>query len=102
MLKTVSAALLAASIIASPALAASSDKNAQAPTANTALTKQNAVGHKIKAQAKSGALNANAKMGKHQAKTVRHHRSRQQTGVLKTHRLNKVSTKHATPVTKRG
>ncbi len=62
MLKTISAALLAASILVAPALAAS-------PT--TKMTHAPA----IKAvQVKSSVLNANARMGHHHHGHYRHHR----------------------------
>ena len=58
MLKTISAALLAVSVLAAPAMAAGPRQNAHAPA--------------IKAvQVKTSVLNANAKMGRHHH---RHHR----------------------------
>jgi hypothetical protein len=59
MLKTISAALLAVSVLAAPALAAESGKT----TANTSIIKTTT-------QVKPAVLNANAKMGKHH-----HHRT---------------------------
>jgi len=105
MLKTISAALLAASVFAAPALAATRAKTAQAPAANTtqapmakttaAKTTQAPV---IKAdRAKSKAMNANAKMHRHQ---VRHHRHYNKN-VLNKHHTPKVAIKHAAPA-KRG
>jgi Ni/Co efflux regulator RcnB len=89
MLKTISAALLAVSVLAAPALAASSDKTTQAPAAKTT-------------QVKPSALNANAKMGHHQ-KHVRHHRSHKKMSALsKTHKFSKTTNKPVAPVTKRG
>ena len=95
MLKTISGALLAVSVIAAPALAASSTdkapatKTTQAPAAKTT-------------QAKPSALNANAKMGHHQ-KHVRHHRSPKKMSALsQKHKFSKITNKHVAPVTKRG
>jgi len=87
MFKTISAALLAVSVLAAPAFAAT-NKAELAPV--------------IKAvPVKASVLNANAKMGKHHHKHVRHHRHNRKIGAIKTHA--KVSFKH-TPhtVTKRG
>jgi hypothetical protein len=95
MLKTISAALLAVSVIAVPAMAASSDKTAQAPAAKIVQ----APAAKTK-QVKPSALNANAKMGDH--KHFRHYRSHRHMSALKTHKLSKVTIKHAGPATKRG
>jgi hypothetical protein len=92
MLKTISAALLAVSVIAAPALAASStgqapaSKTAQAPAAKTT-------------QAKPSVMNANAKMDRHH---VKHHRSHKKMTSLKTHKVSKVSSKLAAPAAKRG
>ena len=61
MLKTISAALLAVSVLAAPALAAGTDKTAQAPVTKSAPVKQSAV-------------NANAKMGRHHVRHASHHR----------------------------
>lgn len=92
MLKTISAALLAVSVIAAPALAASStrqapaSKTAQAPAAKTA-------------QAKPSVMNANAKMDRHHGRHHAKHRSHNKMTSLKTH---KVSSKPAAPAVKRG
>jgi hypothetical protein len=86
MFKTISAALLAVSVLAAPALAASTNKTTHAPV--------------IKAEpAKSKVLNANARMGRHHVKHVRHHRKH--IGMLKTHVTPKLAVKHVTPA-KRG
>ena len=90
MFKTISAALLAVSVLAAPALAATSGKTNEAP-----VTKQ--------APIKTGVLNANAKMGGHHKSHVkhhRHHRSHKKMSAHKTH--TKVSFKQAKPATKRG
>jgi Ni/Co efflux regulator RcnB len=89
MLKTISAALLAVSMLAAPAMAAGSGKTMQAPAAKAT-------------QAKPSVLNANAKMGRHHVKHVRHHRSHKKVGALKTHLVSKGAIKHIAPATKRG
>jgi hypothetical protein len=94
MLKTISAALLAVSVLAAPAMAAGSGKLTQAPAAKQATVAKTA-------QVKPSVLNANAKMGHHR-KHVRHHRSHKHMGVIKTHKVSKLTTKHITPATKRG
>jgi hypothetical protein len=98
MLKTISAALLAVSVLAAPVMAASSDKTAQAPATKSEQTKPSALNAK---QAKPNALNANAKMGRHQ----RHHSRRsahKKVTALKTHQVSKATIKHVTPAPKRG
>jgi hypothetical protein len=110
MLKTLSAALLAVSFIAAPALAAESVKTAPAPAAKTVqapaaktlgtktLDTKTAV---IKpAPTKPSVMNANAKMGRHHARHHRHHRHHSKMGLLKTH--SKIGFKQAAPATKRG
>ena len=91
MFKRISAALLAVSVLAAPAFAATTGKTDQAP-----VTKQ--------APVKTNAVNANAKMGghhgkRHYAEHHRHHRHHKVVA-LKTH--TKVSYKQAKPATKRG
>jgi hypothetical protein len=89
MLKTISAALLAISVLAAPALAAEAGKNTQAPV--------------IKAvQVKTSVLNANAKMGRHHHRHFRHHRFHKRMGALKTRQFSKATTKHVAPAIKRG
>ena len=110
MLKTISAALLAVSVIAAPVMAAGSDKTTQAPAAKAAQVKPKAdaqvkpkadaqVKPKADAQVKPNALNA---MGRHHAKHVRHHRAHKKMSALKTHQFSKASIKHAPATTKRG
>ena len=91
MLKTISAALLAVSVIAAPALAANSGKPAKAPVIKTEQTKQ----------VKPNVLNAKAKMGRH-VKHVRHHRAHKKMSAIKTHQVSKATIKHVAPATKRG
>jgi hypothetical protein len=89
MLKTISAALLAVSVLAAPAFAAGPDKTTHAPV--------------IKAvQVKQSVLNANAKMGRHHLRHVRHHRFHKRTGALKAHQSSKIAIKHVTHPAKRG
>jgi hypothetical protein len=94
MLKTISAALLALSVLAAPAMATGSGKITQAPAAKQAAVAKTA-------QAKPSVLNANAKMGHHR-KHVRHHRSHKHMSGIKTHKASKVMTKHITPAFRRG
>ncbi len=89
MLKTISAALLAVSMLAAPALAAGSGKTTQAPAAKTMQVKPNP-------------LNANAKMGRHHVKHVRHHGAHKKMSAIKTHQVSKATIKHVAPATKRG
>ena len=89
MFKTISAALLAVSVLAAPARAATSGNTTKAPV--------------IKAQQmKPSVLNANAKMGRHHVKHRhhRHHRSHKKMGALKTHQ--KIAIKRVTHPAKRG
>ena len=111
MLKTISAALLAASVIAAPALAADSGKTVQAPAAKTTQvpaaktsdtkTSDSKTADIKSAQTKPSAMNAKAEMS-HHAKSHRHHRSHKKMSSLKTHKVSKVSIKQAAPAIKRG
>jgi hypothetical protein len=90
MFKTISAALLAVSVLAAPALAATHSKTTTAPVTKTATAPV------IKAdQSKSKLLNANARMGHH--KHFRHHRHHKHIGMLKTHAAPKLAVKHIAP-----
>jgi hypothetical protein len=95
MLKTISAALLAVSVLAAPALAASSAKTAQAPvTKSVTATKS--------AHVKKDPLNANAKMGRHHARHHNHHHFHKKMAA-KVHKSLKVSSaKPAIHPAKRG
>lgn len=97
MLKTISAALLAVSVLAAPAMAAAPAKAAQTKTAQAPVIKAEPV-----KQVKTGALNANAKMGRHHVRHVRHHRSHKHMAALKTHQVSKATIKHVAPSAKRG
>ena len=98
MLKTISAALLAVSVLAAPVMAASSDKTAQAPATKSVQVKPSVLNAK---QVKPNALNANAKMGRHH-RHHSHHRSHKKMTALKTHQVSKATIKHVTPASKRG
>lgn len=97
MLKTISAALLALSVIAAPALAAETGRTAT----HAPVIKSERLPSKV--------LNANAKMGRHHHKHYRHHRHHKHMGLLKvkspkhafTHVRGKVAFKHVAPA-KRG
>jgi hypothetical protein len=101
MLKAISAALLAVSVIAAPALAASSAKTVQAPAAKTTQAPAAKTAEIKSAPTKPSVMNANAKMGRHHGRHhAKHHRHHTKMGVLKTH--SKIGFKQAAPATKRG
>ena len=100
MLKTISAALLAVSVLAAPALAATSGKTTQAPVIKT--TQAPVIKAEQAKQAKPNVLNANARMGRHHVRHASHHRFHKHYGALKTHKFSKVSSKHIPAATKRG
>ncbi len=89
MLKTISAALLAVSVLAAPAFAAGAGKTAQAPVTKSAPVKQSA-------------LNANAKMGRHHVRHASHHRFHKKMATRKVHQSSKIAAKHVTHPAKRG
>jgi Ni/Co efflux regulator RcnB len=89
MLKTISAALLAVSVLAAPAFAAGTGKTAQAPAIKSAPVKQSV-------------LNANAKMGRHHVRHARHHRFHKKMVMRKVHHSSKIVAKHVTHPAKRG
>lgn len=113
MLKTISAALLAVSVLAVPAMAAGIDKTAPAPatktmsapvakTASTPVAKT-AQAPVIKAvQVKQSVLNANARMGRHHYRHHSHRRFHKHMGANKQHPFSKVTVKHVTTAIKRG
>jgi hypothetical protein len=92
MLKKMSAALIAVSMLAAPAMAASATKTQTAP-----ITKP--VAGVAKPEVKPSALNANAKMVRHHHRHVRHHVAHKK---MSSSGFNKVSIKHASPAVKRG
>jgi hypothetical protein len=96
MLKTISAALLAVSVLAAPALAAGQATKEAPKTAQTQVVKAEQV------KTRPSALNANARLGRHHVRHASHHRFHKHYGALKSHKFSKVSTKHMTPATKRG
>jgi len=117
MFKTISAALLAVSVIAAPALAKDTSKTTQAPAAKTvqapAIKSTQVKNEQVKnEQVKTRVLNANAKMGRHHHKHYSYHRHHKNMGALKTHAKvsfkhvgkphSKVSFKHTAPAAKRG
>jgi Ni/Co efflux regulator RcnB len=85
MLKTISAALLAVSVLAAPALAAGQGNVAQAPVT-----------------AKSNSLDANARMSHRHVRHHRHHRHHKHMGALKKHYISKITIKHGDRIVKRG
>ena len=94
MLKTISAALLAVSVLAAPALAASTTKTVQAPvTKSITATKST--------QVKKNPLIANAKMS-HRHHVRHHQRHRLHKMAIKSHKSLKVSAKPVTHPAKRG
>jgi hypothetical protein len=87
MFKTISAALLAVSVLAAPAMAAG--RTPHAPAIKTA-------------QVKHSVLNANAKMSRHHHRLAHHHHAHKRIVMLKKHQFSKITIKHATPATRRG
>ena len=98
MLKTISAALVAISVLAAPALAGTPGKIAQAPVKQAPVNKTTQA-PVIKADGKSKMLNANARMDRHH-KHYRHHRHHKHIGLHKTHAKH-IAVKHVTPAAKR-
>ena len=94
MPKTISAALVAVSVLAAPALAGTPGNTAQAPVNKTAQAPV------IKAEGKSKMLNANARIGRHY-KHYRHHRHHKHIGLHKMHAKPHIAVKHVTPAAKR-
>ena len=94
MLKMFSAAVIAASILAAPAMAAGIAKTTPAPITKPVTSADN------KVQAKPGVLNANAKMVRHHHRHARpHHRFHKKMSVHKVHKHTAIQT---TVVHKRG
>jgi hypothetical protein len=85
MLKKISAALFAVSLLAAPALAATG-KTTEAPATKSATVKTG--------------VNANTRMGKHHYRQYSHHRHHKSVAATKA--KPKVSYKHTTPSAKRG
>jgi hypothetical protein len=108
MLKTISAALLAISVLAAPAMAASAAKNTD-KTASAPITKTTQAPAIKSVKAKPAVMNANARMGHHHHRYHRHHKhiagkhiTGRHMGAIKAHQFSKVSVKHVTPALKRG
>jgi len=113
MLKTISAALLAISVLAAPAMAAGVAKdtvnNKPAPVAKTA---QAPVINAVKV--KPSVLNANAEMGRHHHRHHHFHKhmghkdlghkdlGHKHIGANKPHQFSKVTVKHVKTAIKRG
>ena len=94
MLKTISAALVAVSVLAAPAFAGTPGKTAQAPVNKTMQASV------VKAeQGKAKVLNANARMDRHH-KHYRHHRHHKHIGLHETHAKH-IAVKHVTSAAKR-
>jgi len=96
MLKTVSAALVAVSLLAAPALAATTQKTAPTPVAKSASASK-------PAQVKKSAMNAHARTGRHHVRHSAHHRFHKKMATNKVqHKSSKVAAKHLTHPAKRG
>ncbi|WP_249147961.1 His-rich protein BRANT [Bradyrhizobium jicamae] len=105
MLKTISAALLAMSVIAAPAFAAEQGKTSNTAPVTTPAPATKAAPVVKSEQTPSKVLNANAEMGRHH-QHYRHHRYHKHMGMLKVkspkhvakHARAKIATKHVAPV----
>jgi hypothetical protein len=102
MFKTISAALVAVSVLAAPALAGAPGRTTQTPAIKAPVTRTVQAPVIRADQAKSKVLNANARMGRHHHKHYRHHRHHGHMGALNTHAAPKFAIKHVTPAPKRG
>ena len=94
MLKTISAALVAVSVLAAPAFAGTPGKTAQAPA--NKITQAPVVKPE---QGNAKLLNANATMGRHH-KHYRHHRHHTHIGLHKPYAKH-IAVKHVTSAAKR-
>jgi hypothetical protein len=95
MLKTISAALVAVSVLAAPALAGTPGKTAQAPV--NKITQAPVVKAE---QGKAKLMKANARMDRHH-KHYRHHRHHKHIGLHKAPAKH-IAVKHVMPSAKRG
>jgi hypothetical protein len=116
MLKTISAALLAISVIAAPAMAAGIVKTTPVSKTTTATpVEKTAQAPAINAvKAKPNVMNSNARMGRHHHRVHRHHRFHKRihkpfhrhfhkhVGANKPHQFSKVTVKHVKTAIKRG
>ena len=97
MLKTISAALLAVSVLAAPAMAAGIDKTAPAPVKDSVRAKT-AHAPVIKAvQVKKTVLNANARMDRHHIHHHFHRHFHKHMGANKPHQFSKVQSSTLRP-----
>ena len=95
MLKTLSAALLAVSVLAVPALAGTTGKTTEGPATKSIQANKST-------EANKSALNANAKMGRHHVRHSSHHRAHKKVVTHKSHKSSKVAAKRLAPPAKRG
>jgi hypothetical protein len=93
MLKTISVALVAVSVLAAPALAGTPGKTVRTHVNKVTQAPVAKVQH-----GKAKLLNANARMGRHH-KHYRHHRHHKHIGLHKTH-VEHIAIKHVTPSAK--
>jgi hypothetical protein len=93
MLKSISAALIAVSLLAAPAMAASTAKTGTAPIAKSVASA---------VKAKPSVLNANAKVSRHHHRYHRHHRFHKKMSATKSNKVSKVTIKQGGAATKRG
>ena len=96
MLKTISVALVAVSVLAAPALAGTPGK-----TVRTHVNKVTQAPVAKSQHGKAKLLNANAGMGRHHHKHYRHHRHHKHISLHKTHAKH-IVIKHVTLSAKRG
>ncbi len=103
MLKTISAALLAVSVLAAPAMAAGVAKTApvtKSETTKVASVETSKPPPASKAvRAKPSVMNANARMGRHH---YRHSHFHRHASATKAHQFSKVTLKHNRSAVKRG
>jgi hypothetical protein len=97
MLKTVSAALLAVSMFAVPAFAATSQKTTPAPVA-----KSDSAIKPMQSKKAAPNVNANASSSRHHVRHSTHQRSHKKIAAHKMHKTPKVAAKHVTHPAKRG
>lgn len=111
MIKTLSAALLAVSMLAAPALAAGTETAPIAKPAATAakvtakaLPTDARAAVSVKPQAKTNPLDAKAHLVRHHRRHIRHHhRFHQRIGSAPgIHHVAKVTIRHAAPASRRG
>jgi hypothetical protein len=94
MLKKISAALIAVSMLAAPAMAAGTAKTETAPITKSATP--------AKPLVKPSVRNASAKMVRHHHRHYSHLRSHKKISAYKTNKVSKVTIKQVGAPTKRG